>query len=116
MSYLLIALGGAIGSLLRYGCSRLFNNSSFAFGTIAVNIVGSLLIGAFLAYYSQEADAGKRLLLVTGFCGGFTTFSAFSLEALQLLQQSRFLTFFLYTFATIILGITATFLGFKFFQ
>lgn len=116
MNWLLIALGGALGSLLRYGCSRLLNGPSFPYGTLAINIAGSLLIGSFIAWFSKEEDAGRRLLLVTGFCGGFTTFSAFSLEALQLLQQAKFLIFFLYTFASIGLGISATYLGFKLFQ
>jgi CrcB protein len=116
MNFLLIAIGGAVGSLLRYGCSRLWNSPLFPYGTIAVNLIGSFLIGALLAYFSSEADEGKRFLLVTGFCGGFTTFSAFSLEALQLLQQSKFATFFIYTFATIFLGLIATYAGFKLIQ
>lgn len=113
MNYLLIALGGAAGSLLRYGCSRWLNNPSFPYGTLVVNIVGSFLIGLFWAILSKQADDTKRLLLITGFCGGFTTFSAFSLEGLQLLEQSKFAVFFLYTFATIFLGLAATYTGFK---
>ncbi len=116
MNFLLIAIGGAAGSVLRYGCSRLLNTPSFPYGTLAVNIIGSFLIGVLWAFFSKEADEEKRLLLITGFCGGFTTFSAFSLEGLQLLQQSKFTTFFLYTFATIIFGIAATYTGFKLIQ
>lgn len=116
MNYLLIALGGAVGSLLRYGCSRWLNATTFPYGTLTVNVIGSFLIGLLWALFTNETDEGKRLLLMTGFCGGFTTFSAFSLEGLQLLQQSKFTTFFLYTFATIILGITATYTGFKLLQ
>jgi CrcB protein len=116
MNFLLIALGGAAGSVLRYGCSRWWNSPSFPYGTLAVNILGSFLIGLLWAAFSKQADEQKRLLLITGFCGGFTTFSAFSLEGLQLLQQSKFAPFFLYTFATIVLGLTATYLGFKLFH
>jgi CrcB protein len=113
---LLIAVGGAVGSLLRYGCSRLWNSATFPFGTLTVNIIGSFLIGILWAIFSKEADESKRLFLITGLCGGFTTFSAFSLEGLQMLQQSKFAPFFLYTFATILLGLAATYTGFKLFQ
>jgi CrcB protein len=116
MNLLLIAIGGAAGSLLRYGCSRWLNAPGFPFGTLTVNLVGSFLIGVLVANFSAEADAEKRFLLITGFCGGFTTFSAFSMESLQLLQQSKFTTFFLYTFATIVFGLLATYAGFKLMQ
>jgi CrcB protein len=116
MNFLLIAVGGAAGSLLRYGCSRLWNGPAFPFGTLAVNVIGCFLIGILWAFFSKETDESKRLLLITGFCGGFTTFSAFSLEGLQMLQQSKFAPFFLYTFATILLGLVATYTGFKIFQ
>ena len=115
MNYLLIAAGGAAGSVLRYGFSRLWNGPSFPYGTLAVNVIGSFLIGLLWAIFSKQADEQRRLLLITGFCGGFTTFSAFSLESLQLLQQSKVFVFFLYTFVTLGLGLLATYIGFKFF-
>ncbi|HEV7329561.1 MAG TPA: fluoride efflux transporter CrcB [Flavisolibacter sp.] len=113
MNGLWIALGGAAGSLLRYGCSRWLNGSTFPLGTFAVNITGSFLIGLLLAWFTKQSDEPARLFLITGFCGGFTTFSAFSLEGLQMLQQGKFAPFFLYTFATIIFGLLATYTGFK---
>lgn len=116
MNLVLIALGGAAGSLLRYGCSRLWNGASFPYGTFAVNILGSFVIGMLWAVFNKEANEPERLLLITGFCGGFTTFSAFSLEGLQLLQQARFGLFFLYIFATIFFGLIATYTGFKLFH
>lgn len=116
MNFLLVAIGGAAGSLLRYGCSRLWNGPAFPFGTFAVNIAGSFLIGLLWASFGKEADEQKRLLLITGFCGGFTTFSAFSLEGMQLLEQARIFIFFLYTFATVTVGLLATYLGFKLFS
>lgn len=116
MNYLLIAIGGAVGSLLRYGCSRLWNGPAFPIGTFTVNIIGSFLIGVLWAILGQQSDEQKRALLITGFCGGFTTFSAFSLEGLQMLQQSKPSLFFLYTFATIGLGLAATYTGFKLFS
>ncbi|NTS41167.1 fluoride efflux transporter CrcB [Flavisolibacter sp. BT320] len=113
MNFFWIALGGAAGSLLRYGCSRWLNGPAFPYGTLAVNITGSFLIGLLWAVFSRQSDETARLLLITGFCGGFTTFSAFSLEGLQMLQQGRFAPFFIYTFATIIFGLLATYTGFK---
>lgn len=116
MNFLLIAVGGAAGSLQRYGCSRWLNAIAFLYGTFTANIIGSFPISLLGALFTKEAGESNRLLHISGFCGGFTTFSAFSLEGLQLLQQSKFSTFFLYTFATIILGITATYAGFKLIQ
>ncbi len=116
MNVVLVAIGGAIGSVLRYGCSRLWNGSSFPYGTLAVNIIGSFLIGILWALFSKGSDEQKSLLLITGFCGGFTTFSAFSLEGLQMLQEARFASFLLYAFATILFGLAATFIGFKLFH
>lgn len=116
MNYLLIALGGAAGSILRYGCSRWLNTALFPYGTLAVNVLGSFFIGLLWALFAGDVHEGKRLLLISGFCGGFTTFSAFSLEGLQLLQQSKFATFFLYTFATVVFGLAATYAGFKLIQ
>jgi CrcB protein len=116
MNFLLVAVGGALGSVLRYGCSKWLNGPAFPYGTFAVNIAGGFLIGVLWALFANEAGEEKRLLFITGFCGGFTTFSAFSIEGLQLLQQSKFTTFFLYTFATIIFGIAATYTGFKLIQ
>lgn len=112
MSLLWVAIGGAAGSLLRFGCSR-WLNGSFPYGTFAVNIAGSFLIGILWATLSKQSDEPARLFLITGFCGGFTTFSAFSLEGVQMLQQEKFAAFFLYTFATIIFGLAATYTGFK---
>lgn len=115
MKLLLVCIGGAAGSLLRYGCSRLWQQPGFPFSTLLVNVAGCFIIGMLWALLSTDSDATKRLLLITGFCGGFTTFSTFSLEGLQMLQQARFYMFFLYTFASVFCGLTATYIGFKLF-
>lgn len=89
---LLVALGGASGSVLRYLVGhwslRQFG-PAFPWGTMFVNIVGSLLIGLLAEFIARRlnASAEVRLLLVTGFLGGFTTFSAFSLDALTLFER-----------------------------
>lgn len=113
MNLVWIALGGAAGSLLRFGFGRWLNSPAFPYGTLAVNIIGSFLIGLLWAFFSKQSAEPARLFLITGFCGGFTTFSAFSLEGLQMLQQGRVAPFFLYTFATIFFGLMATYTGYK---
>lgn len=84
-NFLLVALGSAVGGGLRYGIALISRPHPFPYWTFAVNVAGSLLIG-FLAGSIPSASEKIRLLLITGFCGGFTTFSAFSLETLELLQ------------------------------
>lgn len=113
---LLIFFGGGVGSLLRYGLSRWINNTvitEFPLGTFLVNIIGCFLIG-FIIYYAErygEHAQQWRLLLVTGLCGGFTTFSAFSLENVQLLTDQRIFIFLAYAAGSVILGLLATYLG-----
>lgn len=91
---LILFLGGGIGTLLRYGISlaimRTFSQSGFPAGTFAVNLAGCLMIG-LLAGWNEQAPYSEnlRLLLFTGLLGGFTTFSAFSLESLQLLRNGE---------------------------
>ena len=91
--YLLIALGGAIGSVARHGISEAvglrFDGPfpSIPWGTLIVNITGSFAIGFFASYSGRPlANNEMRLFLMTGICGGYTTFSAFSLQTLNLLR------------------------------
>jgi CrcB protein len=112
--WLLVAAGGAVGSVLRYAVQRLVPAQSFPYNTFAVNLVGCLLIGMLWALLLKGTIGNDgRLLLMTGLCGGFTTFSAFSLESLQLLQTGRTIQFFFYVVLSVALGLLATFLGYK---
>jgi len=112
---LLIGLGGGIGSMCRYWASLLLLNKSFPVVTLLINISGSFIIGLVAAYALKNEwfAANWKLFLATGICGGFTTFSAFSLENLQLLQQGKYLWALLYIAASIVLGLIATFFGYK---
>lgn len=110
---LLVAAGGMTGSVLRYLVSTLVKHESFPSATLIVNLTGSLLIGLIMGYLAQKHHLGDwRLFLATGICGGFTTFSAFSWESIQLLEQQRFGTFISYSVLTLLGGFTATFLGY----
>jgi fluoride exporter len=111
--FLWVGLGGMLGSMLRYAATLLIKPLSFPIATFTVNIAGSFIIGLVLgtALKSQSFDANWRLFLATGICGGFTTFSAFTAEGVQLLHQQRYSVFFLYFALSIILGLGATWIG-----
>ncbi len=98
MEWLGVAIGGAAGSLARYGVTLAMARalgSAFPWGTILINILGSALIGWFASATLPSAPMEEfkhlRVLVMTGFCGGFTTFSAFSLQTLGLLQEGDML-------------------------
>lgn len=111
---LLIGLGGAIGSMLRYAGSLLISTKQFPYATLSVNIIGSFIIGVVFALsIRDEAFSNNwKLFLATGLCGGFTTFSAFSLENMGLLQSGKYSMALVYIAISILLGIAATFLGY----
>ena len=114
MQFLLVGAGGAAGCMLRYGVQRAFNTLLFPFGTLAVNIAGCFAIGLLWAFFTKgHLSENGRLLLMSGFCGGFTTFSAFTQEGLQLLQQNKTGLFFIYVGVSVTAGLLATFAGYK---
>jgi fluoride exporter len=115
---LLVALGGGAGSIARYLCSRWITQAyphSFPWGTFVVNISGCFLIGLLWAFFSTETQWSNegKLLLITGLCGGFTTFSAFTLEGIGLLKENKTGLLLIYTGASVITGLLATYGGIK---
>lgn len=116
-NFLLIGIGGGIGSMLRYGASLLVGQKTFPLATLLINIIGSFIIGLVIAAaLKQDINNNWKLFLATGICGGFTTFSAFSLENLQLLQNERYGLFVLYLALSIVGGLAAVWCGFKLIQ
>jgi len=115
---LLAALGGALGTVARYltvtAAMRWFG-IEFPWGTLAVNVSGSLAIGATMAAITQwfGGSAELRILLVTGFLGGFTTFSAFSFDLLQLLQRRAMIEALLYASGSVLLSLFAVVIGYS---
>ncbi len=115
---LLVGLGGGLGSIARYGCQRLFALNFLhpvPWATLMVNIVGCLLIGIFwgITFRSFEQTENWKLFLMTGLCGGFTTFSAFTLEGIGLMKEQKLFLFFGYIAASVIIGLFATWLGMR---
>jgi CrcB protein len=111
----LVFIGGGFGSVLRYIISRYLNNSesNFPLGTFTANILGSLLIGIIIGFAAKNntLTQNQTLLLATGFCGGFTTFSTFAYENHVLFKSGDFTSFALYTFASFVIAFLAVFAG-----
>lgn len=115
-AFLIVAIGSGVGGALRYGMQLLlqrFYPSVFPLATLSVNVIGCFLIGVFfsLAEKNTLVSPEIKLLLITGFCGGFTTFSAFSIDNISLLNSGHHLYFYLYMAGSVLMGIAATLLG-----
>lgn len=113
---LLVAAGGALGSVLRYlvGLWTLRSfGPSFPWGTLTVNVTGSFLIGVFAEVIARKfgASAEMRVFLITGILGGYTTFSAFSLDAITLLERGEPVTALIYVASSVLLSALAVFAG-----
>ena len=115
---LAVALGGAIGSLARYGLDRLIERRSFAvfpWSTFTINATGCLLIGVVLATLvdRHHTPAWLRIGLVMGLLGGYTTFSTFAQETLDLVEEGRLELGALYAFGSLALGVCAVYVGMR---
>ena len=113
---LTVATGGAIGSLLRYAAVQLtmrLHSAPFPLGTMVVNIIGSFIIGLMMAKFLQHDSESARLFFITGVLGGFTTFSAFSWDALYMLQRGAFTSAAFYIGGSVILSLAAVAAGFQ---
>ena len=112
-NFLVAGFGGFLGTLLRYAVSLLIRTGTFPLATFVVNISGSFILGVIIGYLLKysSTESTLRLFLVTGFCGGFTTFSSFSYENLNLLRAGNYSYFFLYSAGSLVIGIFATYLG-----
>jgi CrcB protein len=117
MGYLIVFLGGGLGAALRHGINltsaRAFG-TVFPYGTLLINITGSMLMGLVAAWFAFKGDASQnwRLFLTTGILGGYTTFSAFSLDAALLYERGEVSAAAIYVVASVALSIAGLFAGF----
>ena len=115
-SYLIVFLGAGIGGAARHGVNvaavRLLGYN-FPYGTLAVNIAGSIMIGLLAGWFAHKGDPGQawRLFLTTGILGGFTTFSAFSLDAALLYERGQVGMAALYVAASVVVALAGLFAG-----
>ena len=113
MNLLAVGLGGAVGAISRYLLGLVIPklDSGFPLATFAVNLLGCLLIGLIVGILGKHGNLEPRLVLFlqTGICGGFTTFSTFSLETLTLIEEGRYTVAVLYIILSITLGLLALF-------
>jgi CrcB protein len=116
VAYLIVFLGGGLGAALRHGINivsaRAFG-PAFPYGTLTVNVTGSLVMGLIAGYFAFKGDASQhwRLFLTTGILGGYTTFSAFSLDAALLYERGALGLAALYVAASVVLSILSLFAG-----
>ena len=123
MTYLWVALGSALGGVARYWCSgvaaRLWGES-FPWGTILVNVAGSFVIGLFATLTAPDgrvaASSEARVFVMVGLCGGYTTFSAFSLDSALLIERGQYGQAAAYVVASVAASIAAVFLGLAVFR
>lgn len=110
-----VFVGGGIGSIIRYLITKIsfFSFNSFPYSTFISNIIGCFILGLALTYFMKNDSQNSTIFIfiAVGFCGGFTTFSTFSSEGLELLNNGNLITFIVYTFTSIFLGIIAVYLG-----
>lgn len=112
----IIGAGGAVGSVLRYYSGQFISKnypSQIPLGTLIVNLLGCLLIGILLGYFAKNQGLSNewKLLLITGFCGGYTTFSTFAAENITLIQNQQVSQAILYIGLSVLLGLAAVYFG-----
>lgn len=117
MLFVWVALGGALGSVARLGLSHEINRvvgDGFPYGILTVNVLGSFAMGLVTALFMRKMEDNQALqyFLATGFLGGFTTFSAFSLDVLKLVNVAQGGSAMIYVLASVALSIAAVFAGF----
>jgi CrcB protein len=120
-SLLFVGIGGGLGSMVRYVISLFVGRNVpivFPLGTFLVNCSGCFLIGIFYALASRYSWFNEewRLFLITGICGGYTTFSTFSYDGIYLLKSGSYLSFSIYVVGSLVLGLLATFAGVALFK
>ena len=116
LNYLIVFIGGGVGSMMRHGvnvgAARLAG-TAFPYGTLTVNVTGSLVMGLFAGYFAFKGDASQswRVFLMTGILGGYTTFSAFSLDTALLYERGEIALALVYVLLSVVVSVLGLFLG-----
>ncbi|MBT8191309.1 MAG: fluoride efflux transporter CrcB [Saprospiraceae bacterium] len=116
MNFFYVFLGGGLGALSRYGIARLVpvTTHGFPWATFITNIISCIFLGYLLGLtLNKGLDNRLQLLLMTGFCGGFSTFSSYTAETLKLLEQQQYSLVLIYVFASILLCLICMWIGIK---
>ena len=115
ISFLLVFIGGGLGSLFRYTIGLIIKPISpqLPFATLIANAIGCLLLGLILGFLSTRSSVSntQHMLLAVGFCGGLTTFSTFTLENMRFIEQGQIFNFFICSIGTFILGMACIYAG-----
>lgn len=117
-SFVIVFLGAGLGGMLRHGVNILvprIMGTAFPYHTLSINIVGSLVMGLFVGFFALKADPAQdwRLFLTTGICGGFTTFSAFSLDAVLLYERGEATLSAVYVLVSVVASLAALVAGLR---
>lgn len=116
MSYVMVFIGGGLGAASRLLVSRIMQSYKFAFplGAFTANVISCIILGVLLGYFAGKPESKNlNLLLLTGFCGGFSTFSTFTAELFKLLQNGEHTAAFSYVMASVLICLFALWLGFR---
>ncbi|MBT8233276.1 MAG: fluoride efflux transporter CrcB [Saprospiraceae bacterium] len=117
MAAIYVFIGGGLGALSRFGISKIIDNYAFPYATLIANIISCIILGYLMGAVLQKSlDQKLQLLLMTGFCGGFSTFSTYSAESFRLLQNNQYGAAFIYIFGSILICLICIWAGIKLYQ